>query len=75
MSLHFFVNSGNLFHFEGPKEESEFDQQLFCEMGALIQGNRFLGFYCFQQPIKTLYSSNLDLCHWQIWKWSKEYIG
>ena len=24
MLLHFFVDSGNLFHFEGPKKESEF---------------------------------------------------
>ena len=38
-------------------------QQLFCEMGALIWFNRFLGFYWFQQPIETLHSSTLDLCH------------
>ena len=24
MLLHFFADSGNLFHFEGPKKESEF---------------------------------------------------
>ena len=54
MLLHFFVDSANLFHFEGPKKKASFDQQLFCEMGALIYGNRVLGFYGFQQPIETL---------------------
>ena len=36
MLLHFFVESCNLFHFEGVKKKVSFDQQLFCEMGALI---------------------------------------
>ena len=34
-------------------------------MGALIYGNRFLGFYCFQLPIEILHSSNFDLCHYK----------
>ena len=36
MLLHFFVDSGNLFHFERPKKNVSFDQQLFCEMDVLI---------------------------------------
>ena len=31
-----------------PKKKASFNQQLFCEMGALIYNNRFLGFYSIQ---------------------------
>ena len=35
MLLHFFVDSGNLFHFEGLIKKVSFEEQLFCEKGAL----------------------------------------
>ena len=38
--------------FRDLKKKVSFDKQLFCKMGALIYGNRFLGFYCFQRPLK-----------------------
>ena len=62
MLLQFFVDSGNLFHFEGPKKKASFDQQLFCEIRALIYGNRLLGFFSFKEPIEALHSSKSDLC-------------
>ena len=36
MFLHIFVGSGILFHFEGPKNETEFWPAVFRKMGALI---------------------------------------
>ena len=65
-SVNVFVDLSNVHHFGDLKKKASFDQQLFCGIGALIYSNRFLGLYCFQQPIETLHSSNLDLCHWQI---------
>ena len=56
------------------KKKASFNQQLFYEMGALIYGNRLIrGLLLLAANWNT--SSNLDLCHWPIWKWSKEYIG
>ena len=37
------------------------------EMGALIYGNYFLWFCCFQWLTEIFHSGNLDPCHWQIW--------
>ena len=36
MSLQFFVDSGHWFHFKLPEKKVSFNQQLFCEMRALI---------------------------------------
>ena len=57
--INFFVVYGNLFHFEEPKKGSKFWSAVVLQNGALIYGNHFLGFYCFQWPIETLHSCNL----------------
>ena len=38
----------NLFHFEDPKNESEFLPAVVFQKQCFKLGDRFIGFYCFQ---------------------------